>query len=75
VAAQAHHHLRVQKATRDGQTYTSIGALSADARVEEIARMLGGREITATTRDHAREMIGRTGQARSASQSGTKSRA
>jgi len=36
---------------------SSITALDADARVEEIARMLGGLRITATTRQHAAEML------------------
>ena len=57
VAAQAHQQLRVQKQAVDGQTYTDIAPLADDARVEEIARMLGGTEITATTRAHAAEML------------------
>jgi DNA repair protein RecN (Recombination protein N) len=59
VAAQAHHQLRVSKETVDGQTHTRIEPLDAAARVEEIARMLGGTEITRRTRDHAREMLDR----------------
>jgi DNA repair protein RecN (Recombination protein N) len=59
VAAQAHHHLQVSKQTRDGQTYTEIAPLNQEARVGEIARMLGGRKITQTTLEHAREMIAR----------------
>jgi DNA repair protein RecN (Recombination protein N) len=59
VAAQAHHHLQVSKSTRNGQTYTAITSLGEEARVGEIARMLGGREITEKTLDHAREMIDR----------------
>ena len=57
VAAQAHHQLRVRKETRDGETHTRVDPLKPDARVEEIARMLGGTEITQRTRDHAREML------------------
>jgi len=59
VAAQAHHQLRVSKETVDGQTHTHIEPLDPAARVEEIARMLGGTEITRRTRDHAREMLDR----------------
>lgn len=59
VAAQAHHHLRVRKENRDGQTYTHIARLDPEARVEEIARMLGGTTITEKTLAHAREMIER----------------
>lgn len=59
VAALAHHHLQVSKQTRKGQTFTAIASLSETARCEEIARMLGGVEITRQTRAHAREMIER----------------
>lgn len=61
VAAQAHQQLRVRKETLDGQTYTRIEALDPEARVDEIARMLGGTKITARTRDHAYEMLGWAG--------------
>jgi len=57
VAAQAHQQLRVRKETRDGETHTRIEPLDPGARMEEIARMLGGTEITQRTRDHAREML------------------
>ncbi len=60
VAAQAHNHLQVRKLTRDGQTYTAIEPLDPEERVGEIARMLGGQEITKKTLAHAREMIGRS---------------
>jgi DNA repair protein RecN (Recombination protein N) len=57
VAAQAHQQLRVRKQTQQGQTFTDITPLDAPGRVEEIARMLGGTDITATTRAHAEEML------------------
>ena len=57
VAAQAHRQLQVKKQTRDGQTYTGIAPLAPDQRVEEVARMLGGVEITKKTLAHAREML------------------
>jgi len=57
VAAQAQQQFRVQKQAIDGQTYTDIQPLGSDQRIEEIARMLGGTEITATTRAHAAEML------------------
>ena len=57
VAAQAHNQLRVRKETIDGQTFTRLEPLDDRARVDEIARMLGGTEITARTRDHASEML------------------
>ncbi|MEJ2552547.1 MAG: DNA repair protein RecN [Gammaproteobacteria bacterium] len=59
VAALAHDHLQVSKQTRDGQTFTAIVPLTEAARCEEIARMLGGMEITRQTRAHAKEMIAR----------------
>lgn len=57
VAAQAQQHLQVSKAEQDGQTLSRIRALNAEERVEEVARMLGGLQITETTRNHAREML------------------
>ena len=57
VASKAHHHYRVSKETADGRTVSRIEALDRGARVEEVARMLGGAEITATTRKHARELL------------------
>jgi DNA repair protein RecN (Recombination protein N) len=57
VAAQARHHLLVRKHTNKGQTHTHITCLNPAQRVEEIARMLGGVEITDQTLAHAREML------------------
>jgi DNA repair protein RecN (Recombination protein N) len=57
VASQAHHQLRVAKLTDGRTSRTSVRALGADERVEELARMLGGVEITRKARDHAREML------------------
>ncbi len=57
VAAQGHHHLRVEKTTKKDITYTEIQPLSASEKVTELARMLGGMEITQKTLDHAREML------------------
>ena len=62
VASQAHNHLRVVKETRGNTTLTRIETLDKKAQVEELARMLGGVEITETTRKHAREMLARSGQ-------------
>jgi DNA repair protein RecN (Recombination protein N) len=57
VASQADHQVRVRKQTARGRTSTSLEVLGDDARVEELARMLGGTQITDRTRDHAREML------------------
>lgn len=62
VAAQADHHLFVRKATDGESTHTTVASLSNKERVHEIARMLGGVEITASTLTHAREMLKRTRQ-------------
>ena len=57
VAAQAAQHLQVSKTQANGATLSHIQALSQPERVEEIARMLGGIQITETTRQHAKEML------------------
>ena len=57
VASQANQHFQVSKEARGERTVSRIDALDAKARVEEVARMLGGIEITATTRKHARELL------------------
>lgn len=57
VASQAHHQLRVTKLTDGRTSRTAVAALSADERVEELARMLGGVEVTRKAREHAREML------------------
>ena len=59
VAAQGHHHLRVVKRAADGTATTAVETLDEGARVEEVARMLGGLKITPQTRAHAAEMIER----------------
>jgi len=58
VASQANQHFQVAKGTVDGgKTVSRIDVLDNKARVEEVARMLGGIEITETTRKHARELL------------------
>lgn len=57
VASQAAAHFQVSKTISDGAPVSRIVKLEDKARVEEIARMLGGVEITETTRRHAREML------------------
>lgn len=59
VAAQAHHHLQVNKTTTKSSTQTSVTVLQDEQRQNEIARMLGGVDITQQTLDHAQEMIDR----------------
>jgi DNA repair protein RecN (Recombination protein N) len=57
VAAQAHHHLYVEKNSQTDITSSTVRLLEDEERVAEIARMLGGVTITENTRAHAREML------------------
>ncbi len=61
VAAQGHHHFQVAKERGDDTTRTGITRLDEPARIDEIARMLGGVTITDQTVAHAREMIAAAG--------------
>lgn len=57
VASHGHHHLFIQKNTSKDITTTAVRSLSIEERVEELARMLGGRDLTEQTRIHAKEML------------------
>ncbi|MBB6186205.1 DNA repair protein RecN [Rhodanobacter sp. MP7CTX1] len=59
VAAQGHAHLRVSKHSERDSTHTRIDKLDASGRRDELARMLGGLEITRETRAHAKQMLER----------------
>ena len=59
VAAQGHQHFRVSKDISEGSTHSALMALDAPARIEELARMLGGVEITRETRANAKSMLQR----------------
>ena len=58
VASKGHNHFRISKLTDGDNTRTRVTTLDNDERVEEIARMLGGKKITDRTREHAAEMLG-----------------
>lgn len=58
VAACADHHLLVSKAAAKGQVSSQVRNVAGEERVNEIARMLGGEKLSATTLAHAREMLG-----------------
>jgi DNA repair protein RecN (Recombination protein N) len=58
VAACADHHLLVSKAAAKGQVSSQVRGVNGEERVSEIARMLGGEKLSATTLAHAREMLG-----------------
>ena len=57
IAAFAEHHLVVDKRVVKGTTRTTVTAVDATARVDEVARMLGGEHVTDTSRRHARELL------------------
>ena len=57
VASLADQHFRISKVSDGKSTRTGLQVLGNDERIEELARMLGGVEITATTLEHAAEML------------------
>ena len=57
IAKFGEHHFSISKHVIDGRTQTAIQPLSNDERHKEIARMLGGEDITSTTLEHARELL------------------
>jgi len=57
VAACADHHFVVSKAAREGTTRSDVNAVNGEARVAEIARMLGGERLSGTSLAHAQEML------------------
>ncbi len=57
VASQAHHQFRVTKLSDGKITRTALKSLGEPERIDEIARMLGGIDITEQARAHAREML------------------
>jgi DNA repair protein RecN (Recombination protein N) len=57
IACFGDKHLLVSKKIVKGRTITAVEELSGEQKIEEISRMLGGVNVTKTTREHAREMI------------------
>ncbi|QXH52250.1 DNA repair protein RecN [Pseudomonas fakonensis] len=57
VAAQGHHHLFVHKVRHSDTTHTAVANLGKRERVEEVARMLGGIDLTKESLAHARKMV------------------
>ena len=57
VAAHGQTHLAVTKSVREGRTFTEVRQLDERGRVNELARMLGGRDLTNVTLAHARAML------------------
>jgi DNA repair protein RecN (Recombination protein N) len=57
IAARAHHHIRVSKDASGGVTTADVAVLQGDARIGEVARMLGGDPESALSRAHAAELL------------------
>ena len=57
LAALANTHLLIAKSERDGRTYTSVTPLDVEGRKKELARIIGGTNITETTLKSAEEML------------------
>ena len=57
IAAMAHTHFSVQKGERDGRTYTKVERLDRSGREDELARLLGGANVTDTLLSSARELL------------------
>jgi DNA repair protein RecN (Recombination protein N) len=61
VAALAHRQFAIRKEVKGGQTFTRVSALDSKQRVEELARMQGGVEVTSAALSHARELLAGAG--------------
>lgn len=59
IAAFADRHFVVRKEARKGRTRTAVAEVREDARIDELARMAGGENVTDVTREHARSLLSR----------------
>jgi len=57
IAACADHHYLLEKYSEGDETFTTLREIKEEERVDEIARLVGGRTLTETTRENARELI------------------
>ena len=57
VASKGDAHIKIYKTDIEGRTTTQFQALSQEQRIEEIAQMLGGKDITDSARAHAKELL------------------
>ncbi len=57
IAAFADNHLLIGKEVHDDRTYTHVTSLDQEGRVEELARIVGGEQITDSARNHAKELL------------------
>ena len=57
IAAFADHQYRIEKIVLDGRSVTRVEALSGEARVEELVRMMSGSRVTDAARQHVKELL------------------
>jgi len=57
VAAKGSHHFKVFKETKNESTFTQLKKLKPEERIQEVAQMLGGEEISETAIQHAKELL------------------
>lgn len=57
IAAYADHHYLLEKSTDDAETFTTLQEIKGEDRIDELARLLGGRNTTGKARENARELI------------------
>ena len=57
VAAVAQHHFLIQKTVQNNRTTTHVTILHPEERINELARMISGEEITKLSREHAKELL------------------
>lgn len=60
IARFADHQAHIEKKVRSGRTRTEVRWLEGDARIEELARMMSGKKVTAAARQHVREILDRS---------------
>ena len=62
IAAMGDHHLLIAKSVRDGRSYTDVSPMDRSHRVDEIARLLSGEQISEAARRNAEELLAAAGQ-------------
>ncbi len=62
IAAMGDHHLRIAKSVRDGRSYTDVSPMDRAQRVDEIARLLSGEQVSDAARRNAEELLEAAGQ-------------
>jgi DNA repair protein RecN (Recombination protein N) len=57
IAAFGDHQYRIEKQVQDGRSVTRVDALSGEARIEELVRMMSGSRVTDAARKHVKELL------------------